>query len=65
MHEADEPDAIGHLLDADALTGEHGAKVDFAALEADAAAVGDQCGSVMERILEIAQSPVGSLGDFS
>ena len=59
MNEADEPDAVGDLLDADQLAGEHGAQVDFAALVADTASVRDQVGSVIKRILEIAQSLVG------
>ena len=41
LHEADEPDAVGDLLDANLLSGEHGTDVNFAALVADAAAVGD------------------------
>ncbi len=60
LHEADEPDTVGHLLDADTLAGEHGAEVDLAALVANAAAVGDQRSSVTKRILEIAQPLVGS-----
>ena len=39
------------LLDADVLTGEDGAEVDLAAAEADAAAVGDGDGAVVERVV--------------
>jgi len=60
VHEADEPDAVGDLFDTNQLASEDGAEVDFAALEANMAAVGDQRGSVMEWIFEIAQSLVGS-----
>ena len=64
MHEADEPDAVGDLLDADQLPGKHGAKVDLAALVAEPTAVGDLGGQVMKRILEILEAPVGPRGFF-
>ena len=38
FHEANEPYFIAHLLDADVLAGEHGAEIDFAPADADAAA---------------------------
>ena len=59
VHEADEPDFIGDLLDADLLAGEDGAQVDFPAFVTDPAATGDSGGEVMDRIVEIAQSFVG------
>jgi hypothetical protein len=37
VHEADEPDLVGHLLDADVLAGEHGAEMDLLPPEADPA----------------------------
>ena len=37
-HEADEPNAVVDLLDADALAGKHGRDVDFLPIEADAPA---------------------------
>jgi hypothetical protein len=51
FHEANEPYFIAHLLDADVLTGEHGAEIDLAPADADAAALGDGDGAVVERVL--------------
>jgi len=48
------------LLDADQLAGEHGADVDFSPFVAEATTVRDQRGSVMKRLLEIAQPLIGS-----
>ena len=48
IHEADEPDVVGHLLDADALAGEDGAEIDFPSIEADSPARGDGDGFVVE-----------------
>lgn len=42
MHEADEPNAVGDLFDAEQLAGEDGGDVDFLPFVADSAAVGDQ-----------------------
>jgi len=42
-HEADQPDTVGHLSDADQLAGEHGVEVDFAPFVADAAGVDLVC----------------------
>ena len=38
VHEADEPNVLAHLFDADALAGEDEAEIDFLPIEADAAA---------------------------
>ena len=35
LHEADEPDVLAHLFDADALASEDGAEIDFASIKAD------------------------------
>jgi hypothetical protein len=45
VHKADEPNAVAHLLDSDALAGEDGAEIDLLPIEADAAAM-----SVVKRI---------------
>jgi len=42
VHEADDPNTVVDLLDAEALTGEHGRDIDALAMHADAAAVGDE-----------------------
>jgi len=49
VHKADQRNLIAHLLDADALAGEHDAEIDLAAIEADASACGHGGGSVVER----------------
>jgi len=54
VHEADQPDLLGDLADADGLTGEDLAEVDFSAIEADATAASDRDRPIMEGVLEIA-----------
>lgn len=41
VHEADEPDAVVNLSDADGLAGEDGAEIDFALFVTDSAASGE------------------------
>ena len=60
LHEADEPYVVADLLDADLLAGEDGAEVYFPAFVTDTATAGDDGRPVMERIVEFAQSRVGS-----
>ena len=60
VHEADEPDVLAHLLDADALAREDGTEIDFASIEADAPARGDGDGFVVERVIELQQTSVRS-----
>jgi hypothetical protein len=55
VHEADEPNLVAHLFDADALTGEHDTEVDLLPIEADAPACGDGNGLVVERVVEVRQ----------
>jgi hypothetical protein len=38
VHEADEPNVLAHLLDADALAGEDDTEIDFLPIKADAPA---------------------------
>ena len=58
IHKGNEPDFIAYLLDADVLTGEHGAEIDLAPADADAAALGDGDGAVVEGILKLAESAI-------
>ena len=58
VHEADEPDAVVDLPNADLLPGKCGTKVDLASFVSDTATVGNQCRSVMKRILEMPQALV-------
>jgi hypothetical protein len=62
FHEADQPDAVGHLFDADQLAGEHGADVNFAPFVEDATAVRDERRSIMKRIGPFRAPPVEKLG---
>ena len=60
LHEADQPDSVAHLLDADVLPREDAAEIDLSPIEADPPAVRDSDGFVVERIVELAEAPVGS-----
>ena len=60
MHEGYEPDSIADFLDPDVLTGEGLAEVDLALAEANAPAVSDGHGSIVEGILEDAQAAIRS-----
>ena len=60
VHEADDPNAVVDLLDAEALTGEHGRDVDALAMQADAATVGDEDVAVVQRVCEVGQAGIGS-----
>ena len=59
MHEADEPDVLVGLLDADGLSGEHGTEIDLALLVADTPAGGDDDGLVVKRIIELGRPREG------
>ena len=60
MAEADEPDAVVDFLDAEPLAGEHGRDVDFLAMQADAAAGGDEDVAVVERIGQFGQTVIAA-----
>ena len=60
VHEGDEPDAVIDLLDAEALSGEHGGDVDLLSVHADASAAGYDDVLVVERIGEFGQAPIGA-----
>ena len=55
MHEGDEPDVLVDLPDADVLARQYrGAEIDFAPLcQADAAALRDRQGAVMEGVAKL------------
>ena len=52
VHKADQRNLIAHLLDADALAGEHDAEIDLAAIEADASACGHGGGSASLAVVD-------------
>ena len=58
-HEADDPNAVVELLDADALAGEHGRDIDLLSMHADAAAGGDEDVAVVEGVCNVWQTVVG------
>ena len=51
-------DIVLHFFDTDCLTGEDGAEIDLLVPEADASAVGDDDGLVVERVIDIWQALV-------
>ena len=53
VDEADNPNAVIDLLDAEALTGEHDCDIEALAMHADAAAGGDEGVAVMHRVCEV------------
>jgi hypothetical protein len=53
VHEADEPDVVIDLFDSDIVTREDTAEVDFAAVEADAAALSDCQSAIVERVRQL------------
>lgn len=57
-HEADEPDALVDLLDADVLTSEDRTQIDLAPAKTDLATVGNGDGAVVQRVSDLAWSPV-------
>ena len=60
VHEADEPNVLADLLDADALAGEDGAEIDLLPIEADAPARGHGGGPVVEWVIEFPQASIGA-----
>ena len=51
-----QPDLLAKLFHADLLSGEHPAEIDLATTDADAAAVADRQGAVMEGIFQLART---------
>jgi hypothetical protein len=58
VHEAAEPDAVVDLLDPDLLPRQDVTQIDFAAFEANPAAVGHDHAPIVKRILELLQAAV-------
>ena len=63
FHKADEPDFIAHLLDPDVLAGEDGTEIDLAPTDANATALRNGDGAVVERILKV--TPIRGRGAVS
>ena len=55
IHKAYQPDSIADFFDPDVLTGKHRAQIDLAAPEADAAALGDGDGAVVEGVVQLVE----------
>jgi hypothetical protein len=62
VHEADEPNALFDLFDADGLAGEDQAEIDFAVIEANPAAGCDGDGLVVEWVLQRWQALIAQSG---
>ena len=62
MHKADEPDAVLDFFDADGLTRQRFAQIDFLAIKADAAAAGDQQGFIVKRVVRLGNAHIRSGG---
>ena len=62
VHEADEPDFVGHLLDPDLLAGEDGAEMDLLTSEADPATLRDGERLVMEWLVELLKAVIAPAG---
>ena len=58
LHEADQPDIFVNFLDADSLSGEDLAEVDFLVAQTNRAAAGNHDGFVVEGIIDIGQAGV-------
>jgi len=66
VHETDEPNAVADFLDTKSLAGEHGRDVDLFAVQAEAAAGGDETLAVVEGIFEVRQAAIrGFRGDVA
>jgi hypothetical protein len=61
VHEACEPNALVDLLDAEFLAGQHGRDVDPLAMQAEAAASGDDDVTIVERIGQFGQAAMWAL----
>ena len=59
LHEADEPDLVGKLVDADRLATEGLTEIDSAPADADASAARDDGGAVVKRVVELSGSAIG------
>ena len=59
VDEADEPNSLVDLLDAEALSGQDSGDVDFLPVEANAATGGDEDVAVVEGIIEVRQTLLG------
>ena len=60
LHEADQPDLVADLLDADVLTGEDSTEVYLALANAEAPATRDGDGPVVERVRQLADPAIGT-----
>ena len=53
-----------HFFDADGLTGEDLAEINFSVAQTDSATTGDHDGLVVERVVDVGQTGVGARGRF-
>ena len=62
FHEADQPYVVVHFFDADGMSGKDLTEIDFLLSPTDPSATGDHDGLIVERIIDIRQSGVGTRG---
>ena len=62
IQQADQPDLVLDLSDADGLAGEHGGALDFAFADADAAASGPPDGVILIRVLGLTRPALQGCG---
>ena len=60
IHKAHQPDIVVHFFDADGLTGKDLTEIDFLLAQTDAAATGDHDGFIVQGIVDVLQSTVGT-----
>src|SRR5438445_12478440 len=62
VHEADQPDVIGDFAHSDGLTGKDLVEIDLASAKAQATALRDDDGAIVEGILQRGKIRAGALG---
>jgi len=60
VHEADEPDVLGDFSNADVLSGEGAAEIDFPFAEAESPTLSDGDGAIVQGIVEFGQAVIGA-----
>ena len=61
IHKTDQPNIVVNFFDADGLSGEDCAEVDFFLAETNAATTRDYDGFIVQRIVDVRQSGVGAV----
>ena len=59
MHEADEPDLVGDLFNANVLSGKNLTQVDLTPSDADTSLGGDCHGAIVEGVVQVGEARIG------